>query len=166
MSLESYRKALEAQKEREGVFEPNTGRDMPQRPEYAYAGAKPRKKRSGCLIFFILIAALLIVSAVKNPSERESKEMVKSYIVDNLNNYLRDEVANEDSSGAKQFGALLGMAFGSNLVEYLCEIKVNDYVVFTTFDCTTKVYATNKTIVSGIIYFGKIIPLESEIKKR
>lgn len=35
--------------------------------------------------------------------------MVKSFIVEKVNNKLRGEMTNEDNDGAKQFGALLGM---------------------------------------------------------
>lgn len=114
MSLESYKKALEAQQERERKFSneakpKSEERIRTQELEYVYVEAKPRKKHSGCVIFIILLAALFIVSAIKNPSERESKEMVKSFIVEKVNNKLRGEMTNEDNDGAKQFGALLGM---------------------------------------------------------
>lgn len=169
MSLESYKKALEAQQERERKFSneakpKSEERIRTQEPEYVYVEAKPRKKHSGCVNFIILLAALFIVSAIKNPSERESKEMVKSFIVEKVNNKLRGEMTNEDNDGAKQFGALLGMAFASNIIDYVSEINVTDYIIFTSFDCTTKVDDSERTIVSGIIFLGKIIPLKSDIK--
>jgi len=126
---------------------------------------KPRKRRSGCLIFSILIIALFVVSAIKNPSESESKEIVKSYIVEKVNNKLRTEMTNDENDRMQQLGAFLGMAFASNLIDYMCETKVNDCIIFTTFDCTTKVDDSKKTIVSGIIFFGKIIPLKTDIKE-
>lgn len=70
MSLESYKKALEAQQERERKFSneakpKSEERIRTQELEYVYVEAKPRKKHSGCVIFIILLAALFIVSAIK-----------------------------------------------------------------------------------------------------
>jgi hypothetical protein len=170
MSLESYKKALDAQKEREKEYNVQTDlysekRKPKPEPEYVYAESKPSKKRRGFLLPLLIIVILFVVSAIQNPSEKEGKEIVKEFIVEKVNNKLRSEMTNEDNDGLKQFGAFLGMAFASNIIDYVCEIQVHDYIVFSTFDCTTKVEDERKTIISGIIFFGKLIPLKTDIKE-
>lgn len=170
MSLESYKKTLEAQKEWKREFNPESSTNSEERKpnqgsESIYDETRPRKRHSGCLIFFILIVALFAVSAIKNPSENESKEIVKGFIVEKINNKMRTGMNNEDNDGLKQLGAFLGMAFSSNIIDYFCEIQVNDHIVFSTFDCTAEVDKERKTIVSGVIFLGKLIPLKSDIRK-
>ncbi len=170
MSLEYYTKVLDAQKVREKEYNPqmdlySAEREHNTQPEYIYAEAKPRKKRKGFLISLLLIIILFAVSAIKNPSENVGKEIVKEFIVEKVNNKLRSEMINEDNDGFKQFAAFLGMAFTSNIIDYVCEIQVHDYIVFSTFDCTTDVEDERKTIVSGVIFFGKLIPLKTDIRK-
>ncbi len=170
MSLESYKKTIEAQKERERAFNHKTNLNSEERqpnkePKSIYAEDIPHKKRRRHLIPFILIVALFVASAIKNPSENEGKELVKGVIVEKVNNKLRSEMTNEDNNGFKQFGAFLGMTFASNIIDYVCEIQVNDYIVFSTFDCTTNIDGERKTIVSGVIFFGKLIPLKTDISK-
>lgn len=70
---------------------------------------------------------------------------------------------NEENDGFKQFGAFLGMTFAPQIVDHFSDIKVKDYILFSTFDCTTEVEDIDKTIVSGIIVFGKIIPMKTDL---
>lgn len=170
MSLESYKKALAAQREREreyrAVAEPKKAKPAQAREvEYVYVTTKPRKKRHGCLIFILIIVALIVVSVIKNPSEQESKELVKDFVVEKINKYLRNEMTNEDNDPSKFFGAMIGLALSSSLVDYACETEVDDYVIFSTFDCTAELEKSNKTVVAGIIFCGKVIPLKTEIDK-
>lgn len=136
-----------------------------QEPQYMYVEAKPHKKRIGCLIPFFLLVVLFVVSAIKNPSEKEGKEMVKEFIVEKVNNKLRTEMTDEDNNGLTQLGAFLGMTFASNLIDYVCDIQVNDYIVFSTFDCTIDIDDESESIVSGVIFLGKLIPLETDLKQ-
>lgn len=91
--------------------------------------------------------------------------MVKDFVVEQLNTVLRDEMIDDDNEGIKQLGIFLGITFASSVFDYISDVKVNDYVLFTTFDCTTEVTGSVKTIVSGIIVFGKIVPLKTDLDK-
>lgn len=170
MSLESYRKSIEVQNERErGYLNPQSWTKRVEcneasEPEYIYI-EQPHRSHTGCLIFIIVVTALLIVAAIKNPSEKESHEMVKDFVVEQLNTVLRDEMIDDDNEGIKQLGIFLGITFASSVFDYISDVKVNDYVLFTTFDCTTEVTGSVKTIVSGIIVFGKIVPLKTDLDK-
>lgn len=168
MSLESYKKAIEAQKEREREYYPETNPSksnvrQTRGTENVYVESNPRKRRTGCFVCFILIVALLIVAAIKNPSESEGEEMVKTYIVEGVNDFFRNEMTNDDNDDSKQFVAFLGLSLSSHLIDYVVDTKVDDYVLFSTFDCTIEEDDSIKTLVSGIILCGKIIPLKSDL---
>lgn len=131
--------------------------------EFDNTEANKKKRDTVSLVFLNAFVLLLFVAAIMNPSERSSRNMVKGFIVDKVNNYLRDEMTNEDNDGFERFGAFIGMAFASNIVDYACETKTNDYIILTTFNCTTYIDDSEKTIVSGIIIFGKIIPIKTDL---
>ena len=191
MSLESYKKTLESQRERifyetlndkyADGFGKTTFDDSCEKNENIYlidesdssnhssvssfteSKRKPQKRKSRSVIFFILILSFFVVAAIKNPSETESKVMVKDYILEKANEMLREEMTKEENNGFKQLGAFFGMAFASNIIDYVTETSVDDYIIFSTFDCNTNFTDSPTTILSGIIMFGKIIPLHTDI---
>lgn len=89
--------------------------------------------------------------------------MVKDYIVEKVNYVLKSEINNEENDGLKRFGAFLGMAFSSQIADYVSDIEVSDYILFSTFDCTMEVEEKDRTIVSGVIAFGKIILMKTDL---
>lgn len=168
MSLESYKKTIEAQKEREReYYPPSQSKEQEnkhtQETEFVYVEGISRKKQTGCLVFFIIIGVLVIVASIKNPSENESRVLVKDFIVEKLNDHMRAEMNNDDNDGLKKLGAFLGITFSSKIMDYVTQINVTDYVLLSTFDCTIEIKEEQNTIVSGIIVFGKIIPLKSDM---
>ena len=171
MSLESYKKFLEKQQETKGINDLYANLSInPTQKEYADnikveqdTAKTSRKNHTGVLVFIFIILAIGIVAAVKNPSEIEGRKMIKDYIVEKLNQVLKSEMNNEENDGFNQFGAFLGMTFAPQIVDYFSDIKVKDYILFSTFDCTTEVEDIDKTIVSGVIVFGKIIPMKTDL---
>ena len=167
MSLESYKKFLEDQQRTKTINDRYANlpkREYEENIEVEQVITKtPRKNRTGVLVFILIILAVFIVAAVKNPSEAEGNKMVKDYIVEKVNYVLKSEINNEENDGLKQFGAFLGMAFSSQIIDYVSDIEVSDYILFSTFDCTMEVEEKNRTIVSGVIVFGKIIPLKTDL---
>lgn len=167
MSLESYKKFLETQQEKKclnDVYANLPKRNYAKTIETEQVVTKPsRKRRSGFLVFKFIILAIIIVAAVKNPSEVEGKKMVKDYIVEKVNYVLKSEINKEGNDGFKQFGAFLGMTFASQIVDYVSDIEVNDYILFSTFDCTMKVEDIDRTIIYGVIVYSKIIPLKTDL---
>lgn len=168
MSFETYKKTIEAQRQRERDYysEMKSCAEVPmcsKDTECEHIEVKPRKRRKGYLVFFIIFISLLVVAAIKNPSENDSREMVKSFIVDKAKNNLRNEVTDDDNDGFEQLGVLIGMTFASSLIDFACETKVNDYIIFTTFNVTADYHDDEINIVSGFIFFGKIIPLKTDL---
>lgn len=165
MSLESYKKFLEDQQRTKKLNDRNANlpkREYSENIEVEQVITKtPRKNRTGVLVFILILLAVFVVAAVKNPSEAEGKKMVKDYIVEKVNYVLKSEMNNEENDGFNQFGAFLGMTFAPQIVDLVSDIKVKDYILFSTFDCTTELEVTDKTIVSGVIVFGKIIPMKT-----
>ena len=123
MSLESYKKFLEIQQEKKclnDVYANLPKRNYAKNIETEQVVTKPsRKRRSGFLVFIFII---IIVAAVKNPSEVEGKKMVKDYIVEKVNYVLKSEINKEGNDGFKQFGAFLGMTVASQIVDYVSDI--------------------------------------------
>lgn len=167
MSLESYKKFLEDQQRTKTINDRYANlpkRDYVENIEVEQVITKtPRKNHTGVLVFIFIILAIGIVAAVKNPSEIEGRKMIKDYIVEKVNQVLKSEMNNEENDGFKQFGAFLEMTFAPQIVDHFSDIKVKDYILFSTFDCTTEVEDIDKTIVSGIIVFGKIIPMKTDL---
>lgn len=121
------------------------------------------QKKSRGRVIIIFLSLILVIAAVKNPSENESKEMINNYLVEKFNNKLTSYLNQDDSDTFKQLGAFLGMKLAPQILDYISETRVNDYIVFSTFECITDISDYNKTIVSGIILFGKIIPLDTDL---
>lgn len=168
MSLESYKKALENQRIRQRKFNPEETpkQDEPRghvETEYVLVEPRSGSRRTGALVTLILLVAILMVAAIKNPSESESRKLVNNYIVEKINDKLRDEMTNDENDGLKQLGAFIGMTFSSHILEYLSETEVNDCVLFSTFNCKAKLEDTSITIAKGIILFGKVIPLKTDL---
>lgn len=125
------------------------------------------KKRSshGLLIFMIIIAALFVVAAVKNPSASEGRKMVKDFIAEKADDELRSTMTDDSSSGLAVLGSLIGLNMMSTIIDTFIDIQVDDCIVFSTFKCTIiDKEDEGKNLLSGVILFGKIIPLDSDLK--
>ena len=161
--MESYNPNTEAQNERNNEF------PQPQQQEFAteYVYMKHPKSHTlgfGWIITFIIIA-FFVVAAIKNPSASETKTLIKDTLIEKINERMGAEIRNGDNDGATQFGAFLGMTLAPYLLDYFTNIHVNNYVIFSTFDCTAKFGEEMQSIVSGIVVFGKVVPLKSDLNK-
>lgn len=163
MSLESYKKNVEAQREREREY------SQPQQEvvtEYVYIDQpKSRKRGFGWLIFGIVIIALLFLAALKNPSKTEAKAEIKTMIMEKVTEKMRQEVTNEDNDAWKQIGSGLAMLFAPTIIDNMVQTEISDYIFFSTFDASVTVDEEKRTLAAGVILFGKVIPLKSDIKK-
>lgn len=162
MSLESYRKSLEEQRQRE---EASTEHNEKVKTEYVYVERTSSNKGFGRLILWLVIIAFFVVAAIKNPPADETKAMVKTALVEMFNKRMGSVMSNEESSAKQFFGALLGMSLAPNLIDNFTETTVSDYIILSTFNCTAEVEDETKTLVSGVVIFGKIIPLKSDLDK-
>lgn len=148
MSLEAYKQTLKKQ---------------PETPEFEVETPRTVSFGVGKIVFTILIVGLILLAALKNPSKAETKALVKAELVERINKEMGEVIANDKNSGLKQFGAMLGMTFSDKIVDKFTTIEVSDYVIFSTFDCTTVAFDEPKTVVGGVVLFGKLIPLRSDL---
>lgn len=163
MPMESYNRNTENQNKSNSEFSQPQQQELAT--EYVYMEQpKSRKLGFGWILTFIIIA-ILVVAAMKNPSASETKTLIKDTLIEKINERMGAEIMNGDNDGATQFGAFLGMTLAPYLLDYFTNIHVNNYVIFSTFDCTAKIGEEMKSIVSGIVVFGKAIPLKSDLNK-
>lgn len=168
MSLESYKKSMDALRERVRESAQPQPKSQPHEQEATSEKehadlSDPRKHGFRWLIFSFIVIAIIVVAAVKNPSATETKALIKDALVETFNEKIEAKMMSDEDNGAKQLGAFLGMALAPHVLDYFTTIDVNDYVVFSTFDCRTKDEEESRTIVSGVVVFGKVIPLKSDL---
>ena len=116
------------------------------------------------LIFIlILILGLLVGAAVTNPTESESKEIVKSTVLTYAEKYVENQI---EKSGIPLAGVGLsiGKKFAPKLWDKAVTTETEDYFIFTYFKSDINYMGINKNLLSGIIVFGQLIPLDSELK--
>lgn len=171
MSLESYRRDIEAQRERDIerglISKPSTNAKVQvEQPQIIYI---ERQRRSGCSVPFIIVMAaftvILIIAAIKNPSESQGKTLIKSYFVERLEDYLLQDLSDDTNSDVfiNYLGKTIIDTFAPSMIDGAVKIKGVNYVFFTTFD--VKVKGSERNLVSGIILFGKVIPLTVDIDR-
>lgn len=116
------------------------------------------------LIFFIIVIGILVLAAVKNPTEEEAKQRVKTEMTELINDKVESNVDTEAGMSLKQIGASIVKHIAPALVDKMIDVDVNNYIVFTTFNASSSFNDSKVSIASGIIVFGKIIPLKTDIK--
>lgn len=163
MSLESYKNSIKAQRERDKEY------SRPQQEiamEDVYTEhPKSRKRGYGWLIFGGIIIALLFMAALKNPSKTEAKAELKTMMMEIVTEKMRQEVTNEDNDAWSKIGSGLAMLFAPAFIDNMVQTDISDYIFFSTFDASITVEEEKKTLAAGIILFGKVIPLRSDLKK-
>ena len=170
MSLESYRKTIAAEQTRENYeyqenIETSTTREPEQDEYYSYFMPEEKKRRGiGKYIFLLIVLALVFLAALKNPSRAEAKEEVNSLILEKLDAYVDRQVAETDNS-LVEFGSSLAKLLAPTLVDNIVQTEVTNYFLFSTFESHLSVkMVEDKKIVSGVIVFGQVIPLDSDLK--
>lgn len=114
----------------------------------------------------LIVLAILVVAAIKNPSSAETRALINDVIVEKINEKMEAEMMKEDNDEITRIAAFLGKAFASPVLDYFTNINVSDYIIFSTFDCSSNdENSETKNIVSGIVIFGKVIPLKSDLDK-
>lgn len=116
------------------------------------------------VIFLLIIGFVLVLAAVKNPSEREAKENIKAEATELINEKIAEESRKNDIEGLGELGVALSNLLAPAIMEHALDIDVKDYIFCSSFAVTTKDFGEKKNIASGIIVFGKIIPLSSDFK--
>lgn len=163
MSLESYKKSIENERKREKQHTQPRQKDA---SEYVYIKQpKSRKRSSGCLIFGIIIIAFFFLAALKNPSKTEAKAEIQAMIIETFSEKMSQNVSNEDNDAWEKVKSGLAMLFAPTIIDNIVQTDISDYIFFSTFDASVTIEEDKRTLAAGIILFGKVIPLESDIKK-
>jgi len=172
MSLESYFRDIEAQKERDlkrvKTSESSNIEVQVEHPQMIYV---ERKKCRGCSTPFILaifmMTIVIAIAAIKNPSQANANAHIKSYLVERISDYvaLKTSEDTESSELSKGFGRLLINALAPSFIDAMVQIQTSDYVFFSTFEAKVENKGEHKKLMSGVILFGKIIPLSTDLDK-
>lgn len=117
------------------------------------------------LVFLIIIAFVLILAAIKNPSEKEAKESIKAEATELINRKITEESKNNDMEGLGKLGVALSNILAPTIMDHALDITVTDYIFCSSFSVTMDTPGSKKNLASGIILFGKIIPLSSDLKE-
>lgn len=101
----------------------------------------------------LILALILIIAVLTNPSQDLHKEAVKT----KLNSYMQKSISerlSESDNEWKQAGQALGMMFGGALIDEFISnaVSIDNYVVFST----TKVTWERETKVIGIGFLGNV----------
>ena len=134
-------------------------------PKMIYPDVRNNHSRSKSLIITIFILTIVFaVAAIKNPSQTESRNQIKLFLVERLNAYeAKKTLEDADSDNSeKVFGRFIMSAFASTLIDTMVQIKTSDYLFFSSFEAKLKNEGEHKKIVSGVIVFGKILPLSTD----
>lgn len=126
------------------------------------------KNKNGKIVWMrvvLIIFTFFVIAILKNPSAPKTKVLIKETLVEKINDKMSRELSNEDNTGFEKIGIFLSMSAVPHLLENFINISVSDYVIFSTFNCTAEDGDEIKTIVSGIVIFGKVIPLTSDLSK-
>lgn len=120
--------------------------------------SESKKGRSRVIVVFVLIG-IFIVAALRNPSEDQATLMIQDKMKDIIEEKMAENL-NEEKDGTKAIGTFFGKMLLPALINIM-PIDVTDYILFSTFDVKVPIEGENKSVVQGIILFGKVIPLKT-----
>lgn len=154
-----------------GEFHDRVERFSPAEPVPIIDNDNAKKKSFGWrrtvgVIAVAAIFSVLFLAAFKNPSETEAKAELKSKFEEKVNEFLLSEFNNDKSNNVlDQIMAAFAINYVPSIVDSLVQIEVSDYIFFSTFETMLKDDDERKILASGIIVFGKIIPLHSDFNR-
>lgn len=162
MSLDEYRKSVQAQKECEQQF-----LEKPRQTSSIYNPVECKTRKTSNIgvrkLFLILaIIAIIILAVLKNPSNSDAKAEIKSMILEKVKGNCHQKFTDELEPN-EMIGTGLSMLLVPTIIDNMVQMEVSNYVLFSTFDAKISFLGESKTLAAGIIIFGKVIPLKSEI---
>ncbi|MDE5608078.1 MAG: TM2 domain-containing protein [Muribaculaceae bacterium] len=128
-------------------------------PIVTYVQRKPSSQKSVILILSIL--AILFIAVLKNPTETQAKAEINTLIKEKVNENIRKELSEGDKTELNKLGAGLAMMFTPAMIDHCVLNKISNYIFFSTFETSYTYDGEYGAIASGIIIFGKVIPLKS-----
>jgi len=107
------------------------------------------------------IAIIIIIAVIKNPSESESKQLIIDMAIEKV--YGNSFETAESDDEFEKAGKVVALLLAPQIIDNMVDITVDDYIVFSSFSVKTTIDEQKKNLVAGIIIFGKVIPLSSEV---
>lgn len=130
---------------------------------------KSTRKRFGfIMIVSMSIFIFFLLAVIKNPSKTDSYVQVRSYLVEEINDKVSYQIKSDETGSSSFFNCFerfLIKNLAPNLIDSMFEIRTSDYILFSTFDVKMENNGENVSVVSGVIVFGKILPLSTDIEK-
>lgn len=165
MSLESYLKTLEEQRRRESEIRgvdvnPIQRKKANKRSNYSVNTYANKRTRHGKKLLYFLITAVLLIAIIENPSNTRAKADVNTIIKERVKEIIWK--SNSNKTEWDEIGAGLAMLFAPTVIDNYLQTKTSNYVLFSTFE--TNCFGISGPVFSGIIIFGKVIPLTSRLK--
>ena len=174
MSLESYKNSLQNQEPTYSQY--NKDSTHPVYESYSrdelyssYHEDNPasgrQKKGKSKLIVCIIIIAVLFLAALKNPSKSEAKDEIKDFLIEKFDEEMRNNILNDEEENTwEKIGSGIAMLFAPAIFDYVIDTDISNFIFFSTFSASVTYDEETKTVVSGIILFGNIIPLNSDFR--
>ena len=170
MSLESHKKSIETQEERESKYLDEIQFSAPEEQvdspieTIKYETSKSSKLGIGKLIIWIGVIAFLLLAALKNPSETEAKAEINSMITEKFVDIMKEQATDDNNTAWEPIGSGLAVLFAPTLIDNMVRTDISNYIFFSTFTSTVTFEEKKKTLVAGVIILGKVIPLETDLK--
>ena len=123
----------------------------------------PKRVKIRSVIYFIIL--ILFIAALKNPSQSECEKQIKLFLVESVKDIYENMSESESDDSCKGFERLLISALAPSFIDAIAHIQTTDYILFSTFKATAEKSGRPINLVSGIMLFGKIIPLSTDINK-
>ncbi|MDE7368961.1 MAG: hypothetical protein K2N08_04195 [Muribaculaceae bacterium] len=166
MSLESYLREIRDQRDREFAKDKATQPAPPEnnsQPKIIYV-ERPRRPFPKSIIFIVL-AIIIAVAVIRNPSESESRKLINSFLVEKVKDYINVYLLSNPQLDFLQrsLGSLFVNEMAPKMIEAGTQTNVWNFYLFSAFKVEMDPAQEKKNLVSGIIFFGKIIPLSTDI---
>lgn len=125
-----------------------------------------RSKKTGKskVILLISIIAILLLAGFKNPSKMEAQTEIKAMITEHFQEIMHHEATDKNNSAGERLGSILAVFIAPTFIDNFIQVDVSNYLILSTYDANILLTDGNISLVSGIIIFGTIIPLSSDIK--
>lgn len=134
-----------------------------RRDRYPY---ERRRRGMGCGAWFlIIVVAVLVIAAITNPSQSEARRLIKDTTLEYTDAYIREKAEQEADGALGAFASMLGRAIAPQVYDYAIDTRIDNFIFFSKFDMSVRMemIGINQKVVSGIIVFGQVIPLETNV---
>lgn len=111
----------------------------------------------------MILVVILAVAAITNPSKYRTEVLVQEAIAEKVTEKIDEKLDSDEDNDFKHMGSMLDEDFIVTIVDRLTRTEVTNFFFFSTFDCTAKLGGDKKTVAAGVVIFGKVIPLRTEL---